>query len=69
MIDYSTIKTGDKVKIVGMGAPGYANNGDIVEVIETGLDFVRVKDESGNTASFHENCGAARLELVQAVQS
>ena len=32
MIDYAQVKPGDKLKIVGAGAPGFAKLGDEVEV-------------------------------------
>lgn len=36
MIDYSEIKVGDKLRIVGAGAPGFAKLGDVVTVVKTG---------------------------------
>lgn len=67
MIDYATIKPGDKVKIVGAGAPGFAALGDIVEVVSTnGRTRCDVKRADGETAYFALTCGAARLELVSA---
>ena len=30
MIDYSKVKPGDKLRIIGMGAAGFAKLGDIV---------------------------------------
>jgi len=65
MIEYSKIKPGDKLKIVGMGAPGFAKLGDIVEVVSTdGRQRCDVKREDGETAYFALTCGAQRLELV-----
>jgi len=64
MIDFKTIKTGDKVKVVGMGAPGFAKLGDILEIVETHKDKVFAKREDGETAYFALTCGASRLELI-----
>lgn len=65
MIDYSKINKGDKLRIVGLGAPGFAKLGDIVTVTECNrvnrCDVVR---ETGESAYFALTCGAARLELV-----
>lgn len=66
MIDYAKIKAGDKLKIVGAGAPGFAKLGDVVEVISTdGRQRCDVKREDGETAYFALSCGAARLEPAQ----
>ncbi len=66
MIEYSKVNVGDKLKIVGMGAPGFAKLGDIVEVVSTnGRDRCDVKREDGATAYFALTCGAQRLELVE----
>lgn len=32
MIDYKTTNVGDKLRVTGMGAPGFASLGDIVTV-------------------------------------
>jgi len=65
MIDYATIKPGDKLKIVGAGAPGFAKLGDIVEVVSTnGRTRCDVKRDDGQEAYFALTCGAARLELA-----
>lgn len=64
-IDFAKTKPGDKLRIVGQGAPGFAQLGDIVEV--TSCDGIRrcdVKREDGETAYFALTCGAARLEAV-----
>jgi len=65
MIDYGTVKIGDKLRIVGAGAPGFAKLGDLVEVTATATNRVDVKREDGETAFFALTCGAARLEPVQ----
>ena len=65
MIEFATTKPGDKLKIVGQGAPGFANLGDIVTVTEcNGRNRVDVAREDGKTAYFALTCGAARLERV-----
>lgn len=65
MIDYAKIKPGDRLKIVGAGAPGFAKLGDIVEVVSTdGRQRCDVKREDGETAFFALTCGAARLETT-----
>lgn len=66
MIDYSKIAPGDKLKIVGMGAPGFANLGDTVTVVSTnGKNRCDVRhDETGDEVYFALTCGAARLEPV-----
>lgn len=66
MIDYAQVKPGDKLKIVGAGAPGFAKLGDEVEVTTcNGRNRVDVKRADGETAYFALTCGAARLEAVQ----
>ena len=63
MIDYSQVKIGDRLRIVGAGAPGFAKLGDIVTVTETdGRQRVDVVREDGAPAFFALTCGAARLE-------
>ncbi len=66
MIDFSTIKTGDKVKVVGMGAPGFAALGDTLEItrVEQPMRRVFAKREDGTEAFFALTCGASRLELL-----
>lgn len=63
MIDYAKLKTGDKLMIVGMGAPGFASIGDVVEVVSTnGKNRCDVKRKDGETAYFALTCGASRLK-------
>lgn len=67
MIDYANVKEGDKLRIVGMGAPGYAKLGDVVEVVSSnGKNRCEVKREDGEVAFFALTCGASRLEPVEA---
>jgi hypothetical protein len=66
MIDYATILPGDKLRIVGMGAPGFAKLGDIVEVVSCNMmNRCDVKRADGEMAYFAFTCGAQRLELVK----
>ena len=66
-IDFATTKPGDKLRIVGLGAPGFAKLGDIVTVTEcNGKNRVDVARDDGETAYFALTCGAARLEPVTA---
>ena len=66
MIDFAGVKVGDRCRIVGAGAPGYAMLGDVVTIVRVGSDRVDVVDASGAPAYFALTCGAARLELVEA---
>jgi len=66
MIRYSEINPGDKLRITGMGAPGFAKLGDLVTV-KSCNGFNRcdvVHDETGNEAYFVLTCGAQRLEIA-----
>lgn len=63
MIDFASTKPGDKLKIVGAGAPGFAQLGDIVTVTKcNGTNRVDVVRGDGEPAYFALTCGAARLE-------
>lgn len=63
-IDYEKVKVGDKLRIVGAGAPGFAKLGEIVTVTATFPRRVDVVKGDGETAYFALTCGAARLEPV-----
>lgn len=64
-IDFSKTKPGDKLRIVGAGAPGFAKLGDEVEVVScNGHNRVDVKNAAGDECYFALTCGAARLEPV-----
>lgn len=69
MIDYSQVKAGDKLRITGMGAPGFAKLGDLVTVKEcTAANHGRcdvVHAETGKEAYFALTCGAQRLEPAE----
>lgn len=65
MIDYSKIKPGDRLRIVGMGAPGFAKLGDIVTVTKTAPNRCDVRRADGEEAFFALTCGAQRLEMVE----
>lgn len=64
MIDYSNVKVGDILRITGLGAPGFANLGDLVVVEKILPDpGVRVK-RAKLSADFVYECGAKRLEPI-----
>jgi hypothetical protein len=67
MIDYSKTKAGDKLRITGMGAPGFAKLGDTVTVKScNGNNRVDVvNDATGEEAYFALTCGAQRLEVSE----
>lgn len=66
MIDFSKTKPGDKLRIVGMGAPGFAKIGDIVTVTRcNGFNRCDVVNEAGESAYFALTCGAQRLEPIE----
>ena len=65
MIDYSKTKRGDILEIVGEGAPGQAEIGDLVRVTGVGEKGVTVETKTGSTIEFVFNCGAARLKPTQ----
>lgn len=65
MIRYADIKEGQRLRITGMGAPGFAKLGDIVTVRSTnGVNRCDVVNEHGDHAYFALTCGAQRLEQV-----
>jgi hypothetical protein len=65
MINYSETKVGDILRVVGVGAPGFAANGDLLRVTEVHLNSVKVEDRDGKPSEFIFNCGAARLERTE----
>lgn len=65
MIKYDETKRGDILRLVGAGAPGYANLGDLVRVTAVHTNSVWVEDRNGNPCEFVFNCGAARLEPTE----
>lgn len=65
MISYSETKRGDILKLVGAGAPGYANLGDLLRVTDVFPNGVKVEDKNGSPCEFVYNCGAARLEPTE----
>lgn len=64
MIDFNTIKVNDKVKVVGMGAPGFAKLGDILTISKVEINKVYAKRDDGEEAFFALTCGASRLEKI-----
>ncbi|KKN53445.1 hypothetical protein LCGC14_0602290 [marine sediment metagenome] len=65
MIKYNETKVGDILKLVGVGASGYAKLGDLVRVIKVHTNSVFVEDRDGKLCEFVFNCGAARLEPTE----
>jgi hypothetical protein len=64
MIDFKTARVGDKVRVVGMGAPGFAALGDTLTITEVRPDRVYAQRTDGESAFFALTCGASRLEAV-----
>jgi hypothetical protein len=65
MIDFNTIQVGDKVKVVGMGAPGFAALGEVLTITSVSGNRVDVAREDGQSAYFVLTCGASRLEKIE----
>jgi len=65
MINYTQTNVGDILRIVGQGAPGYAQIEDLVRVISVDKEGVKVENKKGETCEFIFNCGAARLEPTE----
>ena len=65
MICYSETNVGDILRVVGAGAPGYYQLGDLVRVKRAHLHGVLVEDKNGSEVEFVFNCGAARLERTE----
>ncbi len=68
MINFEQVKSGDKLRITGMGARGFAELGDVVTVKSCTPDnhgrVDVVHDETGAEAYFALTCGAQRLEPI-----
>lgn len=60
MIEFGKVKVGDKLEIVGVGAPGFAKLGDIVTVTEVGHRRVDVVRDDGEQAYFALTCRVCR---------
>lgn len=65
MIDFAKAFVGQKVRVIGMGAPGFANIGDVLEITRVEPHKVFAKRDDGEEAFFALTCGAARLEPLQ----
>lgn len=65
MIDYVKTERGDILKLVGAGAPGHAELGDLVRVLERTLNGIKVETKTGSIIEFVFNCGAARLKPTE----
>jgi len=65
MIDYATTKAGDKLRITGMGAPGFAELGEVVTVTScNGKNKLFAVNNAGDEVFFALTCGAQRLEHI-----
>ena len=67
MINYKKVKAGDKLRIIGRGAPNYAEVGDIITVVKCTAPIdgrCLVVDEDGEHATFYRATCVARLEPV-----
>jgi len=66
MINYAETKSGDKLQITGMGAPGFAELDDTVTVKSCTSDnhgeCIVINDKTGEEVSFVLTCGAERLK-------
>jgi len=69
MIDFNTIQVGDKVEVVGMGAPGFARYGETLVISQVAPNKVHAKRDDGKEAFFALTCGASRLALVNPPQT
>lgn len=65
MIDYEKTQRGDILEIVPPGAPGHAEIGDLVRVLNLTANGVTVEDRDGKEIEFVYNCGAARLKPTE----
>ena len=68
MIDFNTVKVGDTVKVVGMGAPGFAALGDTLTISKVEDNRVYATRGDGEEVFFALTCGASRLEIVEPPQ-
>lgn len=65
MITYEDTNSGDILRLVGAGAPGFGRLGDLVRVLERTQHGVLVENKHGERVEFVFNCGAARLEPTE----
>ena len=65
MINYSKTNRGDILKLVGVGAPGYAKLGDLVRVKVRTVNGVMVENRNGEECELCFNCGADRLDPTE----
>jgi hypothetical protein len=65
MIKYNDVAVGDELKITGMGAPGFAELGEVVTVTKNnGKDKLYARNSKGEEVFFALTCGAQRLKHV-----
>lgn len=66
MIDYSKVLVGDVLRVTGTGLPGYANAGDLVQVIEVKKDGVWFVNSKGQkSGGVFASWGAALVEPTE----
>ena len=65
MIDFAKIEVGTIVEVVGMGAPGFAEIGDILKITQVEPNKVFAFRSDGKEVFFAITCGASRLSLVE----
>ena len=65
MIDYAKTQPGDVLRLVNLGAPGWAKVGDLVRVKAVQRNGVTVEDKHGKECDFVFSCGADRLEPTE----
>lgn len=65
MIKYDETEVGDILRVVGAGAPGTYDLGELVRVTEVHANSVTTENRDGKPCEFLYNCGAARLEPTE----
>lgn len=65
MINYSQVKVGDILRVVGKGMPDYAEPGDLVRVVEVEKEGLWCVNSAGVRGGVVFTCGAARLEPTE----
>lgn len=66
MIDYKLVKPGDRLRVIGQGAPGFASIGELITVVScNGFNRCDTVNDRGEPAYFALSCGAARLEPAE----
>lgn len=63
-IEFDKVSVGDKVRVVGAGAPGFAALGDVLTITKIEPRKVWCARQDGEEAFFALTCGAARLDPI-----